>query len=305
MSRLLITLLAAAALFAGPADGTVVQDRPYPVPRFEQATGMAPYATAEEYAEAANDQRYEMGRVVYNSDGLPVVAYTYYVKGDSTPRPTVVFNRGGYVQPDIGHQMLPMFHRFAEMGFSSIAPMYRGSAGAPGRDEMGGEDVHDVMNVRLLAGSLPFVDASNFFLYGEGRGGVMAMLAARAGFPARAVATYGAFTDLEALLKGPVNSIGTAAPQVWPTLARDRARIVAERSAVAWSDSIRSPLLLMHGSADRDINATQALALAQVMQQLGKEYQLLIYAGDNNTLTRNRVARDRAAADWFRAHMEK
>ena len=72
--------------------------------------------------------------------------------------------------------------------------MYRGSEGAPGRDEMGGADLADLMNIRAVIASLPYADATNTFLYGESRGGMMVLQALRDGFEARAAATVGAFT---------------------------------------------------------------------------------------------------------------
>ena len=82
-----------------------------------------------------------------------------------------------------------------------LAPMYRQSDGGEGRDEMGGGDVNDLMNAAALAKSLGFIDVNNLFLYGESRGGVMTYLAIKKNFPANAAAVYGAFTDMEALIK--------------------------------------------------------------------------------------------------------
>lgn len=301
----LTTLLLGGWLAAAPTDGTLLESAPYRFPAYADATGMRNYATAEEYAAAVADPRFEFRRIVYASDALPVVAYTYAPKDVVGPVPTVVFNRGGYVQPEIGHQLIVMCHRFAEAGFAVVAPLYRGSAGSPGHDEMGGADLHDLMNIIRVAASLPFVDPQNLFLYGESRGGVMALLAARQAFPARAIATFGAFSDLESVMAAAPQVYGPVTRQVWPTFDGDRARIVEERSAQRWVGDIHTPLLLMHGGRDRDVDPAQTLAFATALQQRGAEYQLMIFAGDNHTLAANRIERDRAAVAWFRAHLAR
>ena len=48
---------------------------------------------------------------------------------------------------------------------------------------------------------IPGADASRLYLAGESRGGAMVYMALRDGFPAKAAAVWGAFTDLEALVK--------------------------------------------------------------------------------------------------------
>jgi dienelactone hydrolase len=46
------------------------------------------------------------------------------------------------------------------------------------------------------------------------------------------------------------------------------------------------PLLIMHGGADRGVNPSQSLTIAQKLQSLGKTYELIIYAGDGHRLAR-------------------
>ena len=88
-------------------------------------------------------------------------------------RPVIVYNRGSYVRADIAPELLPMFHRLANAGFAVLAPMYRGSDGGEGRDEMGGADLNDLMNVMPVLNQLDSLDTRNVFLYGESRGGMM------------------------------------------------------------------------------------------------------------------------------------
>ena len=61
---------------------------------------------------------------------------------------------------------------------------------------MGGADLHDLINVVAVIKEIPYADSTRLFLYGESRGGIMSLLAAKHDFPARAIAVWGAITDL-------------------------------------------------------------------------------------------------------------
>ena len=286
-------------------DGTILRREAYEPPPFEEADGIGPYASPDEYSAARNDRRFVFERIVYSSDGLPVVAYTYVPRASDGAVPTVVFNRGSYTRGEIGHQLLPLFHRLAEQGFATLAPMYRGSAGARGLDEMGGAEIHDLLATTALARGLKFVDLDNLFLYGESRGGMMTFLAIRHGYPARAAATFGGFTDLEQLMSAAPQRYAPLVRQIWPDFEARRAEILLSRSALRWPEALTIPLLLMHGGADRDVDPSQTLALAQALQRLGRRYELVIYDGDNHVLTAHRRERDAQAAAWFEAHLRR
>jgi dipeptidyl aminopeptidase/acylaminoacyl peptidase len=286
----------------GTANGTILIRQPYKLRPYDQAQGIQRYASRNEYEQVVADRAFEFERVVYSSDGLPVVAYVYAPRERIGRLPAVIFNRGSYVRGDIGFELAPLFHRLAVRGFVIIAPLYRGSDGAPGVDEMGGAEVQDLMNATVVAEGLGFVDTRNLFLYGESRGGMMTFLAIKHGFPARAAAVFGAFADLGVLIAAAPDRYNPLVKTIWSDYASRRDEILGSRSVLQWTDRIDMPLLIMHGGADRDVNAGQALALAGRLQTLGKEYELLIYAGDNHVLSEHRVERDQRAAAWFRRH---
>jgi dipeptidyl aminopeptidase/acylaminoacyl peptidase len=276
----------------------------YPIPSWTAAvesTDVERYATADEYAAAASDARYVLEKLRYRSEGLSVIAYLYRPTDDTqTKRPVIVFNRGSYVRGDIAPELLPMFHRLANAGFSIVAPMYRGSDGGEGHDEMGGADLHDLMNVAELLSELPSLDTRNVFLYGESRGGMMVFQAMRDGFPARAAATFGGFTDLEALVS---TEDGMAmARSIWPRFDEERDEIIARRSAIHWPDRLDLPLLLMHGSDDESVSPVQTLLLARELADANKELGVIIFPGGSHTLTQQRVERDQHAVEFFRMY---
>lgn len=127
----------------------------------------------------------------------------------------------------------------------------------------------------------------------------MVYQAVRDGFPAKAAAVVGAYTDQAAMLD--------AQPQMKPVVEKlwakeIWAKALERRSALSWPDRLRVPILIQHGGVDQSVNALQAIHLAERLQQLDREYQLIVYAGDNHVLTRHREDRDAAVVRWFRDH---
>ncbi|HKY45796.1 MAG TPA: prolyl oligopeptidase family serine peptidase [Pyrinomonadaceae bacterium] len=288
-------------------DGTIVERVTYQFPSYEKAlqtTNIRDITSKEEYERAIRDTNFEFQRVKYMSDGLKVTAYLYKPTRISENKlPAIIFNRGSLILGDIAPELVSSFHRLASQGFVVLAPMYRQSDGGQGRDEMGGADVNDLMNAAALAKSLGFIDVNNLFLYGESRGGVMTYLAIKKNFPANAAAVYGAFTDMEALIKDrPQVYRPQLLNQIWPEFESRKDEIFRSRSAIFWPESLGIPLLIMHGGADWSVNPSQSLTIAQKLQSLGKTYELIIYAGDSHRLARNQEDRDRRAVAWFRKH---
>ena len=224
--------------------------RPVEVPSFESERGHRWSSTREEYEAARADTAYVFEQFTYTSDGLTVGAYLYRPRQrGEAPLPVIVYNRGSFTRDGFAGEMLVMANRYARAGFIVVAPHYRGSNGWKGRDELGGADLDDLMNVVPQLARIDGADASRVYLAGESRGGMMVYQALRDGFPARAAAVWGAFTDLVPLLL-PSSPQAKYAAKIWPDIERNRDAIVERRSAIRWADRIRTPVLIMHGTAD-------------------------------------------------------
>jgi dipeptidyl aminopeptidase/acylaminoacyl peptidase len=168
---------------------------------------------------------------------------------------------------------------------------------------MGGADVNDLMNIVPILSQLDFLDTRNVFLYGESRGGMMVFQAIRDGFPGRAAATVGAFTDL-----GEIASSGSGAATantIWPDFEQRKNEIISRRSAIQWPERLSIPLLLMHGSADSDVPPTQTLLLATQLAKTQKEFGVFVFPGGNHRLQQRRIERDRQVVEFFRRHLIK
>ncbi|MEO8126020.1 MAG: prolyl oligopeptidase family serine peptidase [Bryobacteraceae bacterium] len=290
----------AAQLVLSQSDGTILKRSAHQFAPYSQIPGIQRYATEKEQSGVLADKRFALERLVYSSGGLQVVAYLYHpVEKAESKYPVIIFNRGGYRDTNIS-LYATMFHRLAAAGFVIVAPMLRGSEGAPGEDEVGGADLQDVLSASRLAAQLDYADTSNLFLYGESRGGMMTYQAIREGFPARAAAVVGAYTDQAALLDGQPQ-LKQLTDKLWAREKPDEA--LQRRSARRWPEKISIPILIQHGAADQSVNPLQSIQMAGKLQELHRPYQLVVYDDDGHVLTRNREQRDSAVIAWFRIHM--
>jgi dipeptidyl aminopeptidase/acylaminoacyl peptidase len=219
------------------------------------------------------------------SDGLKVIAYLYKQKKKFNKKhPTIIFNRGSYIRGDIAPELVSMFHRLAEKGFVILAPMYRQSDGGEGRDRLGGEDINDLMNTLPLVRNLKFIDTNNLFMYGESRGGMMTYQAIKKGFSINASAVYGAFTDMEDMIK--------SRPDVY----------TAQVGKGIFGDDYESKKEEIFRTS---VNPNQSLRFAQKLLEANKVFELVIYAEDNHVLSANKINRDEKTVEWFKKYLKK
>jgi dipeptidyl aminopeptidase/acylaminoacyl peptidase len=244
-------------------------------------------------------------RIKYLSDGLKVVGYIWKPK-DSVGKklPLIIFNRGGNRESGkLSPWMRFGFYPFVSNGFVVIGSQYRGVDGGEGKEELGGADVRDVLNLIPLAKSLGYVDVNNIFMFGESRGGMMTYLALKNNIPVNAVTVKSGGTDFFGNLKDRPD-FGKVYQQLIPDYDKRPDEAMRERSAIAWADKINVPLLILHGTADELISAGRTLAFAQKLQELGKTYELIIYAGDNHNLSLNFTDSDKRIVEWFKKYMK-
>jgi dipeptidyl aminopeptidase/acylaminoacyl peptidase len=326
VSRLLALMVLAAARLAGypqtPATAAVLSEAPCVVssasydeyvaflktrPPVEPRDTAFDEATFRRNLPAAWFQALKSGtavrcrRITYASDGLGVVGF---IVEPVTPgrHPLVVVNRGGNLAfGALRTGDLLEMTGWALEGYVAVATQYRGVDGGEGREEFGGADVADVLNLAALARALPTVDASRTYMYGVSRGGMQTLLALKAGLQVRAAAIVGAPTDLAASL--------THRPEMeevyrdlMPDYARRRDEHLRTRSAVHWPEALTAPLLILHGGADWRVWPGNALALASALQSRERPYGLVIYAGDDHPITANWPDARARIREWFRTY---
>ena len=306
-TSLTILLIACAASPAAKktARTSLLADEAWtPAPWSELAAGpkrdVNRYADSTAYETARIDSSFDMRRWRYLSDAAEVVALVLRPRSTGR-RPAIVYCRGSWIQQGQLDSFLPLLHRLAGAGYVVVAPQYRGSEGGTGRDEMGGADVEDVLAVVRLLAARPDVDPRAIHLYGESRGGMMALQAIRDGAPVRAAATVGAFTDLDSLFAADERS-ASMATRIWPDYDARRSEIAFRRSAARWAERIRVPLLVLHGANDRGVPPRQSEQLAAALARAKRPHELHIVPGGSHSLGERSASRDSMVVRWFRTH---
>ena len=319
-SMALITLTVSATAQA-PHDGEILTSRAHaPLPLFESLDEFGRnYFPRAVYDEARTQNSFDVLEITYASDGVPVPGMLIRPKAPGTRKwPAIIFNRGGtgdYSRitddgPTPCSRENPScltvvdLYLLAKAGFVVIASDYRFHGPTGKRDEWGGVDVDDVLNLVPALKSFNSVDPERLYMLGISRGGTMSYIALRRGIPVKAAAVIAGPSDLKAwadlrpdLLNGNETYDGFA--KVWPDYDHRAAEYYHARSAVYWADQINVPVLILHSRTDKLVPVTQSLRMAEALQEKGKVYALHIYDHDGHSLPLNRDDRNRKIIDWF------
>jgi len=243
----------------------------------------------------------ETKAITYLSDGLRVKGYLVAPKKGET-LPCVIFNRGGNREfgalSDL--QAATMLARVASWGYVVVASQYRGNAGGEGKEEFGGRDVNDVLNLLSLLRSVPKADTSRVGMYGWSRGGMMTYIAlTRTDQISAAVIGAGMADATEGIKRRP--EMETVYAELVPDYAENKEAALAARCAVRWPEKLfkKTPILLLHGSADWRVHPTQALTMASKLYENNHPFRLVFFEGGDHGLSEHRDEVDRLVKDWL------
>ena len=304
-------------------DGKILSSKPWPpLPKYDSLDDFGRgYFPESVYEEARTQKEFDVLEITYASDGLSVRGLLIKPKAPGTRKwPAIIFNRGGNGElgriTDNGQPCGGMantscldvadLYLFAKAGFVVIASDYRYQGATVKRDEWGGVEVDDVLNLVPALKSLDYVDPERLFMLGLSRGGTMAYLAIKRGIPVKAAAVIGGVSDVKAwvdarpemgIVNGNEYIDGFA--KIWPDYEHRAEEYYRARSAVYWADQINVPVLILHSRTDRMVPVTQALRMAEALQENGKVYALRIYERDGHPLPQNRDDRNRIIIEWF------
>lgn len=264
--------------------------------------------TRAEY-EAALATAAKCELLFYGSDGLKVAAYLWTPPAARAGArlPVIVMLRGGNRDfSKFGPNSQRRMHAFTSAGFIVLGVQYRGVDGGEGKEEFGGDDVHDVLNAVELARRLPGADPRNIFLWGESRGGMMLYLALRDGAKVNAAAALYALADLPHEAERRPDIVQNVWAQLIPDFAEHSEQALRSRSAVGFIDNVETPpILILQGSADWRVDPDESLQIARKLQARGRPYALHVFENDVHRLPWNWRERDRLVIDWFHKHMQR
>jgi dipeptidyl aminopeptidase/acylaminoacyl peptidase len=194
----------------------------------------------------------------------------------------------------------------AQQGYVVVTPDYRGSSGYS-RDwatgvhmGLGVSDAADVLSSADYLKTLDYVDANRIGVWGLSYGGYLTLqaltrdpLVFRCGINVAGVvdwATYGA---------------GYTTPRLGtPVENPDIYRVSAPIYHV---EKLARPLLVLHGTNDRNVAFRDSLRLWDQLLKLGKDFEMAVYPGEIHFFRRAHVLRDawRRADEFFDRHLKQ
>lgn len=220
------------------------------------------------------------------------------------PGPLLVFHRGGMGPSEaLRPPQLGWLCGLARRGgFVAVAPQYRGAGGGAGADELGGRDLDDSLALARWGRRQPGVRDAPPYMLGISRGGGMTYMAIARGLRLTAAAVVGAPTAIASLYRGfgpmrrrRLERVLGGGPEQAPGAYR-------LRSAEAWPERLRVPLLLLHGGRDPIIPAGQVAGLVESLQARNLPHRFQLFPGGGHLLIARARQRDEAILDWFATH---
>jgi dipeptidyl aminopeptidase/acylaminoacyl peptidase len=226
-------------------------------------------------------------QVVINSpDGLPIHNQLFLPPSCTAAAkcPAVIFTHGGpQRQMFLGWHNRGYYHRayafnqyLAGQGYVVVSVNYRSGIGygrafreAPSRGAAGASEYQDLVAAGKYLQQRPEVDAARIGLWGGSYGGYLTAMGL-----ARNSDMFAAGVDLHGVHDWSQRG-GLGGP-----LSAERARVARDASPVAAVDKWRSPVLLVHGDDDRNVDFNQTVDLVARLRRQGVTFEELVYPDD-------------------------
>jgi len=251
-------------------------------------------------AEVTMNQKHMTAyRYTYTSQGHAVVGYIVVPKKRVARAPTIVYNRGGsgeFGAIRIGWLFTGTIAALVRAGYIVIASQYSGVAGGEGIDEMGGSDLHDVINLQKIIRELSFCDAKKIGMYGFSRGGIMTYRTLQKARWVRAAVVVSGPTDL--FFQETYRPEMRAHFQKMFGGSREEKK---KRSVLYWYTEIPRtiPLLVLCGMADWRVDPREAFRFAEKATGHFNDFKLVAYPRATHALEEYETQVNQEIVNWF------
>ncbi|MGA3201534.1 MAG: prolyl oligopeptidase family serine peptidase [Bryobacteraceae bacterium] len=249
-----------------------------------------------------NEQVVPQQVIFAGADGLQIHGQLFLPKG-SGKHPAIIFFHGGSRR-----QMLLGWHYMyyysnaygmnqylASKGYVVLSVNYRSGIGyglnfreALNYGASGGSEYNDVMGAGLYMAARADVDPKRIGVWGGSYGGYLTAMAL-----SRSSDLFAAGVDLHGVHDWSARGGSVANPNLDPDKQRDQARLAFESSPMATVKGWRSPVLLIHGDDDRNVNFSQTIKLVEALRNQNTEFEELIFPDEIHDFLR--------VQDWSRA----
>jgi dipeptidyl aminopeptidase/acylaminoacyl peptidase len=244
-------------------------------------------------------------KITYLSDGLKINGYVCYPKDHANKKyPCVMWCRGGFGENGAIDEFTAkgIFGRIATEGFIVFSTQYRGNAGSEGRDEAGGSDVKDILNLINAANEFSFADTKNWGIEGWSRGGMMAYLILLRTDVFKCAVAAGAISDFESFVKQNHQLKQIIAKYAGSENIDNEIKQRTIIDKVAQLPDI--PFLLMHGGSDDVVSVNQTLSLAEEFTKLKRNYKLIIFDKGDHHIKNYKKEIEFQKIIWFNKYLK-
>ena len=240
----------------------------------------------------------ELYSIRYISDKFEVEGYAAFPKNKTKLLTGLIYNRGG--NREFCTIKITLLCKLARVGYAVLASQYRGNCGGTGKEEFGGDDVYDVINLIDIMLELNFVKNNGVYMLGQSRGGMMTYRACSIDRRIRAAVVMSGLADCvnmyntrEEGMKKVFHELVGGSPSECP-------EEFIKRSAVNWAEKINAPILICHGTADSRVKVEQAYRMADALEKAKKEYKLIIYENEEHSLKGTKWLKD--SIEWLKQY---
>jgi dipeptidyl aminopeptidase/acylaminoacyl peptidase len=274
------------------------------------AKSLAPQALPSDFPSA---RLVTPEQVIFKAaDGTEVHGQLFKPKNASGKSPALIFSHGGPSrQMLLGWHYLYYYHNsyamnqyLASRGYIVLSVNYRSGIGygrafrtAQHRGARGASEYQDVFAGAKYLREREDVDKKRVGLWGGSYGGYLTALGL-----ARNSDIFAAGVDFHGVHDWTMNVAGLRVP----TDTSDRARIARESSPIASVDKWKSPVLLIHGDDDRNVEFFQTVSLVRRLRANGVYFEELIFPDEIHDFLRHQdwVRAYHASSDFFDKHLK-
>jgi dipeptidyl aminopeptidase/acylaminoacyl peptidase len=243
--------------------------------------------------------------IKYRSDSLIINGFTIEPKY-GVNFPIVILNRGGnreFGAWTVG-SLIEWGSPIARAGYIIIASQYRGNSGSMGKDEFGGKDVNDVLNLIPIVKEIPQSDTSRIGMYGWSRGGLMTYIALTKTTKIKTAIIGGTPTDLiEELERRP--EMEKVYEELIPNYSTNKSIELIERSAIFWTNKLckTTSYLILHGKSDLRVDFSQAVKIEKKLKANHLKTNIKIFDGADHVLSQNKIEKNRIILEWLKQNL--
>lgn len=195
----------------------------------------------------------------------------------------------------------------ASLGYIVLSVNYRSGIGygeefreALNYGATGASEFNDVLGAGLYLGSRPDVDAAHIGVWGGSYGGYLTALAL-----ARASDMFAAGADMHGVHDWNLE-LGNWLPAYDPAADPEAARTAWNSSPLSSVSTWRSPVLLIQGDDDRNVQFSQTVQLAEALRKQKVSVEELVFPDEIHDflLHRDWIAAYSASAKFFEQHLK-